>query len=187
MKGLGNAGIGDGGGLRIHRPADAAQLLKLVVDEHERRRRIIFFCSCGELEGCHRNEVRELVLKEARAEKVALQIAEWPGGEPEKALVCTLKLPVKELTRIFDGATRIPITEELALTTFAAVPTGSYVEITDGDRRAIITVRSARYSAGKWFIEPFLLPVLEDVEIADLAKDLARNRRESGYTVFTAQ
>ena len=187
MKGLGNQGIGDGGGMRIFRPEEAATLVNLAVEEAKRSRRVIFFCSCGAVDGCHRNLVRELVLAEARRKHATLEVAEWPGGTPAAKPVCTVEFSPKELSKILSGAPRIPISEELALGPFAAMPWGGYVSITDGARHATMSISPAMYSAGRWFVLPVVSPVEEGDTVDDLSVAVERFREEDGYKVFRTE
>jgi hypothetical protein len=88
MQGLGNSAIGVGG-MTIADPAEASRLLDAILEAHEKRRRVIFFCACefvredGEL-ACHRGHVANLVLAAARQGGQALAVQEWPGGDPER-------------------------------------------------------------------------------------------------------
>ena len=88
MQGLGNSAIGEGG-LKIANPEEAPRLLDAIMEAHEQRRRVIFFCACqllrenGEIT-CHRGHVANLVLEAARRGGQELTIQEWPGGEPER-------------------------------------------------------------------------------------------------------
>ena len=46
MQGLGNEGIVDHLGMRLHDENEVGDLLNLIVEIHESKRRVIFFCSC---------------------------------------------------------------------------------------------------------------------------------------------
>jgi hypothetical protein len=84
LQGLGNGGIDKGTGIDINYPNDAAILLWIATREAERRRRVVFFCSCpfalidGELE-CHRWRVGSLLLREATRADIPITVVEWPG------------------------------------------------------------------------------------------------------------
>ena len=184
MKGLGNEAIATGGGMKIHRPEDAATLLDLAVEEAKLSRRVIFFCSCDSPQLCHRSVVRDLVLTEARRRRIGLQIAEWPGGEPVAERPATLKVPSGMFSKIIGGAPRIVIDEGTALCVFAAHAWGGYVQISDGTRSAAASVSPAQFSAGKWFVKPFVTPVDEGDEIADLEDYVKTFRRDCKYEVF---
>lgn len=81
MKSLGNARIGTGeGGIEILRPEAAVELLALARALHEKRRRVIFFCSCPSPEAthtCHRAQVRRLVRGAAKAAQTPVSVVEW--------------------------------------------------------------------------------------------------------------
>lgn len=186
MKGLGNEGITTGGAIRIYKPADAATLLDLAVEEAKRSRRVIFFCSCGLPLGCHRSVVRDLVLKEAVLRRMALEIVEWPGGEPVNGQPAALKVPSSVFSKIISGAPRIPIDEDTAVRAFATHPWGGYIAITDGKRNTVASVSPAQFSAGKWFLEPQITPVDEGDTIDDLVEHVDKFRRENEYEVFLA-
>ncbi|MBI4951261.1 MAG: hypothetical protein HY908_04455 [Myxococcales bacterium] len=58
------------------------------------------------------------------------------------------------------------------------------MQLTDGVRRATASLGPAQYSAGKWFVTPFVGPIEEGDEIEALAKAVEVARRESHYEVF---
>ncbi len=124
------------------------------------------------------------MIAEATRQKVALEVEEWPGGEPGPTPVCTLTLSPKELSKLFSGGPRIPISEELALGPLAALPWGAYVEVTDGERRATVSATPPRYSAGKWFLGAFVVPVDEGDTVEELAATRDRLRVEGGLEPF---
>lgn len=81
MPALGNANLGTGSSaIRIQDPAAAVELLDLVTTLHGKKRRVIFYCACERLVGCHRSTVRDLLLKAAPAG--SLRVVEWPDESP---------------------------------------------------------------------------------------------------------
>ncbi|MEP6651897.1 MAG: hypothetical protein ABJA82_00975 [Myxococcales bacterium] len=87
MQGLGNSAIGTGK-MKIANPKDSSLLLDTILEAHEARRRVIFFCACGLIRvkhrvTCHRARVANLLVAAARRCGKDLTVAEWPGGEPE--------------------------------------------------------------------------------------------------------
>jgi hypothetical protein len=126
MKGLGNEGIGSGG-LKIHKPETAVDLLDLAIREQRQGpRRVIFFCSCQSPEHCHRNEVRALLLDLARERRMKLRVVEWPGGDVALTHALSLDVEPHLFDKIVRDAPRIPITEDVALERCCALPWGSY-------------------------------------------------------------
>lgn len=182
MKGLGNEGIASGG-LKIHKPETAELLLDLAIREKEQRRRVIFFCSCASPARCHRNQVRDLLLRAAKRRRLPLQVVEWPGGEPAPAHALTLEISAPLMTQVLNGRSGIPIDESLALKT-AALPWGSYVELTDGVRRATVSVGPPQASAGGWAWPILVEDVEEGDEIEMLADGMEEFRAEYNYNVF---
>ncbi|HEY1098308.1 MAG TPA: hypothetical protein VGF99_05245 [Myxococcota bacterium] len=83
LKGLGNSAIADGGEWRLHDDSALDTLLALIeTEQRERRRRIIFFCSCGQPgTGCHRHQlIAKQLIRRARSAETSLDVVEWPGG-----------------------------------------------------------------------------------------------------------
>jgi hypothetical protein len=113
MKTLGNRSIiTKRGQMEIANPNAANDLLEHVLQAHDQKRRVLFFCACkypGTVHspGCHRVTVAGLLLKAAAHQKdVRLTVAEWPGGEPRVAELRTSPQVVKQVLR---GATRVPL------------------------------------------------------------------------------
>jgi len=84
VKELGNQRVAEGrGGVQLRDPSAVQQLLDLALED--RRRRVLFYCSCDATNAsirCHRFTVRDLLVKHARRKSVELEVVEWPGGEP---------------------------------------------------------------------------------------------------------
>lgn len=85
MPGLGNLSILDNGPWRLKDRKGIDELLSLAERAARNRRRIIYFCSCGQPPTrCHRHElISKALIERARAEKLDVAVAEWPGGEPQ--------------------------------------------------------------------------------------------------------
>jgi hypothetical protein len=111
MKSLGNRSIiTKGRRMEIADPNAANDLLEHVLQAHDQKRRVLFFCAC-EYPGihspnCHRATVAGLLLKAAHRKGVRLTVAEWPGGEPRTAKLRTSPHVVK---KVLSGATRLPL------------------------------------------------------------------------------
>jgi hypothetical protein len=58
------------------------------------------------------------------------------------------------------------------------------VAIDDGARATVASVSPAQYSAGKWFVTPFL-PVAEGRTLDDQAKAVAEARDDGCFSSFT--
>jgi hypothetical protein len=87
MQGLGNSAIATKG-FKIAHPPDAERLLDVILEAHESRRRVLFFCACEliRVEGrirCHRAHVANLLLATARRRGRGLTVVASPGGDPE--------------------------------------------------------------------------------------------------------
>lgn len=114
MNRLGNEQVRTGTGprIQIRDPAAAEDLLELAVENAHAAQRVIFFCACewpalpGEDHNCHRVTVADLVLAAARRRGVALEIVEWPGGEPGLVQV---DLSPALFRRLRAGAKSIPL------------------------------------------------------------------------------
>lgn len=89
-KSLGNKYIETrtGPNIQIAEPAAADDLLDLASESARRTQRLLCFCSCqwprceGQI-ACHRATVAGLVLEAAKKRGLRIEVAEWPGGEPQ--------------------------------------------------------------------------------------------------------
>lgn len=91
---LGNANIGTGKrGIRIKSPAEVSTLLDIAVANFMKKRRVIYFCSCEDPKGCHREVVAKLLVAEARERELNVSTSDWPGGKP-----CVVELAVNKST-----------------------------------------------------------------------------------------
>lgn len=153
MRELGNRRVRQGrSGIKIDRPDAAADLLQLAIDCASQRRRVIFFCSCEFPCKCHRTAVAELLLAEARKRRLALQVIEWPGGEPE-----SLSIKVPDVSVPSDRTSRLYLPKGSTLTTFAGLALGSLVTAIGPNSTRTVAVSPAMYAKKGWY-----LPVLQD-------------------------
>jgi hypothetical protein len=84
MRDLGNQSVIDKNEqIKIRRPEAAAELLDLAQECAREGQRIIYFCSCEWPCYCHRTTVAKLLVTEARRRRHAVEVVEWPGGEPD--------------------------------------------------------------------------------------------------------
>lgn len=105
LSGLGNLAIQDGGPWRLKDPSELVLLVERAVECSRERRRVVFFCSCGQPPTrCHRHVLvaKELVATAERA-GVAATVEEWPGGAPTR-VACTVG--AKTMRRLRECARR---------------------------------------------------------------------------------
>jgi hypothetical protein len=162
MSCLGNLRIAQHrGGIEIAEPSAAEDLLKLALDLHLKKQRLLFFCSCGQLRAaeCHRRIVGDLVLKAAKKAAKKIEIVEWPGGEQTEI---ELEVAPDILKRVGKGTLKnIPLNGQMDLATCAALPWASTVKLRAGDDDKSILVGPARSISGKdgarcWVLLPVL-------------------------------
>ncbi len=175
MKRLGNRRILTGkDGIEIDDPSAAADLLDLAIASAAEGRRIIFFCSCGPVEGCHRQEVARLVVAEANGRGLDVRVVEWPGGEPMAARVT---VPRDILQKVRRGRVSVPL--DSPTTAQLGLPWFSTMVLSTGDDELSILAGPAKYSGG-WFL-PVLEAAIADEEAEGLQR-LGRERRsQEGY------
>jgi hypothetical protein len=97
--------------MEIADPNAANDLLEHVLQAHDQKRRVLFFCACeypGTVHSpnCHRATVAGLLLKAAHHKGVRLTVTEWPGGEPRTA---ELRVSPQVVKKVLRGATRVPL------------------------------------------------------------------------------
>lgn len=166
----------------IDDPTAAGELLELILEAARHNQRVLFFCSCGPVEGCHRHVVGALLLKEARRRGVGLEVVEWPGGSP-----ATLTVPVSEgmLAKVAKGRRSLPLEGDASH--WIGTPWYSTVVLTAGDRTLPISVGPARWRDG-WIL-PVLATADEPQELAEVigewreAEGLEPRRVHRGRTV----
>jgi hypothetical protein len=133
------------------------------------KRRILFFCSCKDLDvkKCHRKTVAELVVREAARRHRRIEIVKWPGSKPIKTRVAATVAPpiLKALIR---GRKNVPLGSSINLNEFAGLPWGSIVTVRTGERLLPIVSGPAKYQGG------WRLPVLRHGDIGGDADPLKR-------------
>lgn len=175
MRDLGNDAILDGGKMRIHDRAAAGRLLDLALEANRRRTRVIFFCSCAQLAGCHRKAVADLLLKEAGRRGVAVVLDEWPGGAPR---VHEVKVTTDRFRQLFRGRASIPFARVAKLAEIAGLPIGSAVRVTAPGEACYFTTGPAIVQGGKWALPVFSTPVATAEDAIAIGKEL---RSDEGY------
>ena len=129
MRSLGNKRILSGsGGIEIAEPAAANELLDLALETAKEGRRLLFFCGCqwprshGEI-ACHRTTVADLVLEAAGKRGLAVEIVEWPGGEPQSiALPIELGVTPQIFAAVGRGRKTVPLGKGQDLAHYAGMP-----------------------------------------------------------------
>lgn len=179
MSDLGNDAILEGGKMRIHDPAAAARLLEIAIDRASRKSRVIFFCSCRILAGCHRRVVADLLLAEAKRRGVALSLDEWPGGASRAHEV---KVTKQLFGQLFRGRATLPFTRVSTLAAIAGLPWGSAVRVKAPGEVCYFTTGPAVVQGGKWALPVLSTPVPTAVNALEIGEEI---RAERGYGLRT--
>lgn len=172
---LGNDAILEGGKMRIHDPAAAGRLLDLAVEASRQKARVIFFCSCAGLAGCHRKAVADLLLKEAERHSIALILDEWPGGVPR---LHETRVTTERFGQLFRGRASIPFARVSKLEEIASLPWGSAVKVSAPGELAFFTTGPAIVQGGKWALPVLSTPAATVEEVLAIGEKL---RGEEGY------
>jgi len=183
MKSLGNARIGSGlGGIKIHEPRAAAELLDAAFKAAECNRRVVYFCSCGAPIGCHRRSVARLLRNAGKKQGVEVRHIEWPGGEP---VFLDIEVSRETFAKAEQDRAYVPLPR--SRTDLRALPWYSVVNLrsrTDSDGPSIAFFTGpASFVNGAW-----CLPVWENGwkgMSKGMALKLARKWRErDGYAAY---
>ena len=150
---LGNELITDGSGrIRIKNPAAAATLLNLALEDPMRH--VIFFCACQHPSTCHRRTVSHLLIKDAQARGVALEVIEWPGESPKPIKLTVPLADVRKARRMSlldpdepGTLKRLAIPKSMTMAEAASIPWGSLAELNAGDETGYALVGCARFGA----------------------------------------
>ena len=140
-------------GICIDKPEAARDLLQRALHYARQKRRVLFFCSCKDLDAktCHRTKVADLVLKEATRKRHAIEIVEWPGGKPASTQIAVTVTPAiqKAVARgEQNGRKNIPLRKNSNLDELIGLPWGSIVNLHAGDRVLPIVSGPAKYQGG---------------------------------------
>ena len=143
MPELGNTRVQEGGdGIEIQTPGAAKDLLTLALEDLSRR--VIFFCACEDPASCHRKIVGELILKYAKEQNAAVQVVEWPGGEPG---TLTIDVPQATLRKIERGAKSLPIPSSMTVGAAVSLPWGSIATLQAGAESTTVLMGPAQFNA----------------------------------------
>ena len=180
--------------MRIKNPAAAKTLLDIAESSSRLRQRVLFFCACKrpgtETNGCcHRVVVARLVLKAAKSRKVAVQIVEWPGGEPEKDGV-EVPLSKAAFAKVARGAASIPLQKPVPLAEMAGLPWLSSVTVYEKGNEEqtplIVLGGPARYMKGGWHV-PIHEDIPENLPHHKIPKYIEKLRKRQGFAYRYAQ
>ena len=153
LKGLGNRAIltGSTRGEFVD-PAQVADLLDLAIEARKANRRVIFFCSCPiPIDGCHRQEVAPVLLKEAKSRKQPVTVVEWPGFEGEPASVPELEV-ARQVAMAVDKGTRqsIPLPDGMPSIELLGLPWYTLFNLKAKEEGLAIFTGPAEHRAGGW-------------------------------------
>jgi len=178
MRGLGNAAIIDNtlGNLSIKDPREAKTLLDLAIDSMKHDRRIIFYCACEFPSDCHRYIVGDLLLKEAKKRKIALEVVEWPGGNPQH-----IKEKTSEdlINKIRKRQKNYPLSKNADLVKYGSLAWGSIVTLSSGADNLPFVGGPIKYINGGWALPVAILS--EPNESIARLKKYANAYIEYGY------
>lgn len=146
------------GGTSADPASAAADMLELALDASEEQRRVILLGSRlfpkdqGRV-ACPRYAVGSLLLQEARKYDVALEVVEWPGGNPRD---CSLPVADGELESVARGKPRVDLGSTFEAT-LAGLPWGS-TAILGSDGRDLLRVVGPAYGEEAGWTLPVLWP-----------------------------
>lgn len=184
MRKLGNRAMFEGWIYPVDDPAAAKDLLDDAIQAAKDSRRVIFFCACKHPVDpeknlqCHRTIVAQLVLKEAKKRRLAVDIVEWVGGEPRAQ---DLRVDISVFRRLTarlrgtGGAQNITLGRTLPDAELLGLPYGSIVVARNRSDAVAVMSGPATYAGGQW-----QLPALEVFEYSDERLDglLAKGLRQ---------
>lgn len=158
MKGLGNRRIVDDSldEATIDDPAQAEDLLDLIVQRATDSQRVIFFCACGsplKRCECHRGEVTELLVSAASRRKSPLTVQEWPGGAPVTAAVdvsADLMRRLQHSVAAGGDSMRIPVPSNVPVARAAGLPHFSILRCRSGHEEVLAASGPAIFTASGW-------------------------------------
>lgn len=181
LRKLGNANIGTRKRAKIADLSGIEDLRQLVIDAHQKKRRVIFFCNCAVPCDCHRSIVAKLLHKSATRKHTPIRVIEWPGGEPEAV---KLAVPAKVVKTVLRGANRMPLDDVSARMRrkLASLPWCSRVELRCGDEAFAIVSGPAHLATTGWYL-PVIGPDMstETYSTRELKSLAFQLRKSLGY------
>ena len=145
-------------GVQIHNKKAASDLLDWALEAHKQDRRVVFFCNCWTPAQCHRTEVTELLLAEARRRRLDLVIDEWPGGGPESH---PMNVDATEINALRRGRKSLRLGHADRFETIVGLPVGSVVKVRAGDECLYTACDAAKWSVKEGWVLPTLGQWLE--------------------------
>ena len=117
----------------------------------------------------------DLLLEAAGNRKKAIEIIEWPGGQPQQIDLDVSPDLFKALEK---GRGTIPLKKSADLATFAGLPWGSVVTVKSSDRTMRVIAGPATCQPDGWVLPVFwnyFDPETEFTEIEEQAAELRRS------------
>lgn len=182
MPSLGNAALNKKGGpgVLIKNPAAAFDLLNLARQLDRKRQRVIFFCGCQLPCECHRRAVTSLLLRAARKQRIKVEIAEWPGGQPTGAFQQSVsETQLKAIRR--NGHANIRLGQRIPAVKLLALPWKSIAKLSSSMDSVSAVVDAPRRTRLGW-----CLPVVdwdETMNVGVLRRRAAAQRKKEGFEI----
>jgi hypothetical protein len=167
--------------MEIADPNSVNDLLEHILQAHDQKRRVLFFCSCeypgtAHSPSCHRAAVADLLLKAAHRKGERLTVREWPGGEP---ILMELHASPEVVEKVLRGQTsvRLPKLSLKKAHKFTALPWCSRVRLASEESSIAVVSGPAKLGRG-WFL-PILGPEIcrETDTLASLKQTASHLRR----------
>lgn len=191
MKSLGNKSIltRTGPSIQIADPSAADELLSLALESARHKQRLLFFCSCQwprcpeKKITCHRTTVAGLVLKAARKRSAAIEIVEWPGGDPKQI---ELDLRQEVFAAVHRERKSVPLGKQPNMAEVVGLPWCSSATLKSDGQMLRRIVGPAIRQPDQW-----VLPVLSDPKdasgaLTDYQKKADKMRRSWGLNASTS-
>jgi hypothetical protein len=162
-------------------PEAVRALLRLAWERNRSGQRVLFFCGCPypSWEGkrtCHREEVSELLVTEARRLGERVRVEEWPGGEP----VCAEREVSEQVFReVGRGLWSLPLEAPFDRAEMAGLPHGSIVTIRWRHEYKHLVCGSACVAAGQWSLPVFAW--YSGTALEEAVERGRRHRRSHGF------
>ena len=188
MQKLGNQAIIDTHlkNITIRDPREANTLLDFAIESMKYKRRIIYYCAC-EVPGnprydrhrCHRYDVGNLLLKEAKKRGIKLEVVEWPGGKAKHIKIKTSEDVIKKIS---NEKRFIPLSKTTAFKKYGGLPYGSIVEFISksSNSKKIKIIDTIKYVDNVWVLPIWLWPP-EDYTLVELKVTASKYLKICGY------
>lgn len=184
MKSLGNKFIQSRAGkpIQIAQPKAVEELLDLAIESGRHDQRLLFFCSCqwpksGGKVTCHRCTVAGLVREAAKRRRVAVDVVEWPGGEPR---LIDLDVSTRDFNAIRNGRKSVPLGSSVQLAEVASLPWCSVATL-NADGKSLRRIVGPTIRQGKaWVLPVFDTSLDSDAKLEAYTREAAQMRRALG-------